>query len=105
MTKTTQLLTRPTKGTTVKPVYEYDEGQKEKLQALRDVSLCCGLDFLHVSEFTHLPPLLFFFSLSRIYSMPTRSIFLTMTPMRHGSVAGWISQTQWHDIYALPSGN
>jgi hypothetical protein len=41
MAKTTQLLTRPAQGTVVKPVYEYDEGQKEKLQALREVSLCC----------------------------------------------------------------
>jgi hypothetical protein len=39
MTKTTQLLTRPAPGTIVKPVYEYDEGQKEKLQALREVSV------------------------------------------------------------------
>lgn len=38
MTKTTQLLTRPEPGTIVKPVYEYDEVQKEKLQALREVS-------------------------------------------------------------------
>ena len=44
MTKTTQLLTCPTASTIVKPVYEYDEGQKEKLQALREVSLCCILD-------------------------------------------------------------
>jgi hypothetical protein len=46
MTKTTQLLTRPAPGTVVKPVYEYDEGQKEKMQALREVSLCSFLDFL-----------------------------------------------------------
>jgi len=36
MTKTTQLLTRPAPGTIVMPVFEYDEGQKEKLQALRE---------------------------------------------------------------------
>jgi hypothetical protein len=55
MTKTTQLLTRPAPGTIVKPVYEYDEGQKEKLQALREVSLCCILDFLTRSPPTYLP--------------------------------------------------
>ena len=43
MTKTTQLLTRPASGTIVKPAYEYDEEQKEKLLALREVSLCCIL--------------------------------------------------------------
>jgi len=43
MTKTTQLLTRPAPGTIVKPAYEYDEEQKEKLRALREVSLCCIL--------------------------------------------------------------
>lgn len=52
MAKTTQLFTRPAPGTTVKPVYEYDEGQKEKLQALREVSLCC---ILYDSESIHLP--------------------------------------------------
>ena len=55
MTKTTQLLTRPAPGTIVKPVYEYDEGQKEKLEALREVSPCI-LDFLYDSESIHLPP-------------------------------------------------
>jgi hypothetical protein len=40
MTKTTQVLTLPAPGTVVKPVYVYDEGQKEKLEALREVSLC-----------------------------------------------------------------
>lgn len=46
MTKTTQLLTRPAQGTVVKPVYEYDEGQKEKLQALHEVSLILYPSFL-----------------------------------------------------------
>jgi len=105
MTKTTELLTRPAPGTIVKPVYEYDEGQKEKLQALREVSLCCILGFISDSESIHfLPPLLFIF-LSWYRSTPTRSIFLTVTPMRRGSVAGWIGQTQWHATCALPSGN
>jgi hypothetical protein len=54
MTKTTQLLTRPAPGTIVTPVFEYDEGQKEKLQALREVSLCCILDFLYDRESIHL---------------------------------------------------
>ena len=40
MTKTTQVLTHPAPGTVVKPVHEYDEGQKEKLQTLREVRLC-----------------------------------------------------------------
>jgi hypothetical protein len=56
MNKTTKLLTRPAPGTIVKPVYEYDEGQKEKLQALREVSVCCILAFLYDSESIHLPP-------------------------------------------------
>lgn len=55
MTKTTKLLTRPAPGTIVKPVHEYDEEQKEKLQALREVSLCCILAFLYDSESIHLP--------------------------------------------------
>ena len=104
MTKTTQLLTRPAPGTIVKPVYEYDEGQKEKLQALCEVSLCCILNFLYDSESIHLPPLPFIF-LPWYYSTPTRSIFLTMTPMHRGSVAGLIGQTQSHATCALPSGN
>jgi hypothetical protein len=37
MTKTTQTLTRPALDTIVKPVHVYDEEQKEKLQALREV--------------------------------------------------------------------
>jgi len=39
MTKTNKLLTSPAQGTIVKPMYVYDDGQKEKLQALREVSL------------------------------------------------------------------
>ena len=105
MTKTTQLLTHPAPGTVVKPVYEYDEGQKERLRALREV----GGPSLH-SRFLvnrspiHLP-LLPFFSRSWLCSTPTRSIFLTITPMRRGSVAGLIGQTQWDVTCALPSGN
>jgi hypothetical protein len=57
MTKTTQLLTRPATGTVVKPVFEYDEEQKEKLQALREVSLCCILAFIYDSKSIHLLPL------------------------------------------------
>jgi hypothetical protein len=57
MTKTTQLLTRPLPGTIVKPVYEYDEGQKEKLQALCEVSLCIlGLLYDSQNPSTYLPP-------------------------------------------------
>jgi hypothetical protein len=44
MTKTTQVLTQPAPGTVVKPVHVYDEEQKEKLEALRDVSLCSCSD-------------------------------------------------------------
>lgn len=39
MTKTTKLLTSPAPGTEVKPVYAYDDTQKEKLHALREVCL------------------------------------------------------------------
>lgn len=39
MTKTTKLLTSPAPGTEVKPVYVYDDAQKEKLDALREVCL------------------------------------------------------------------
>ena len=60
MSKTTQLLMRPAPGTTVKSVYVYDEGQKEKLQALREVSLCCFPAFDYDSKTTtHLPSFLF----------------------------------------------
>lgn len=38
MTKTTQVLTQPAPGTVVKPIHVYDEEQKEKLEALREVS-------------------------------------------------------------------
>ena len=40
MAKTTQVLTHLVPGTAVTLVYVYDEGQKEKLKALREVSLC-----------------------------------------------------------------
>jgi hypothetical protein len=34
---TTKVLTSPAPGTVVKPVYEYDDEQKEKIQGLREV--------------------------------------------------------------------
>ena len=63
MSKTTQLLMRPAPGTIVKPVYVYDEGQKEKLQALREVSLYCFPAFDYDSKTTTHLPSYFFFSL------------------------------------------
>ncbi|KAI0297579.1 CRAL-TRIO domain-containing protein [Multifurca ochricompacta] len=45
MTKTTNVLTSPAPGTVVRPVYEYDEEQKEKLQALREYAYS-----LHLSD-------------------------------------------------------
>ena len=43
MNTTTNLLLSPAPGTVVKPIYEYDEEQKEKLQSLREV---CPFFFL-----------------------------------------------------------
>jgi hypothetical protein len=65
MTKTTQLLVHPAPGTIVKPVYVYDEGQKEKLQALREVSLCCFPDSNMKSSLA----LTLYFSLKYAYSL------------------------------------
>ena len=50
----------------------------------------------------HLLPFIFLFWYC---STHTRSIFLMTTPMRRGSVAGLIGQTQWDVICMLPSGN
>ncbi|KAI9444540.1 CRAL/TRIO domain-containing protein [Lactarius indigo] len=36
MSKTTKLFLTPAPGTVIKPIYEYDDEQKEKLQALRE---------------------------------------------------------------------
>ncbi|KAH9166921.1 CRAL/TRIO domain-containing protein [Lactarius sanguifluus] len=36
MSKTTKLFLSPAAGTVIKPIYEYDDEQKEKLQALRE---------------------------------------------------------------------
>jgi hypothetical protein len=44
MNKTTRLFLSPASGTVIKPIYEYDDQQKEKLQALREVCLSsCAL--------------------------------------------------------------
>ena len=58
MTKTTQVLTQPAPGTVVKPVHVYDEEQKEKLEALREVSLCNCSDVAYesLSVLLHTPP-------------------------------------------------
>ncbi|KAH9070723.1 CRAL/TRIO domain-containing protein [Lactarius deliciosus] len=37
--KTTKLFLSPAEGTVIKPIYEYDDEQKEKLQALRELRL------------------------------------------------------------------
>ena len=37
MSSTTKLFLSPAPGTVIKPTYEYDEEQKEKLQTLREV--------------------------------------------------------------------
>ena len=55
MVKTTDLLTSPAPGTVVKPVFVYDDAQKEKLRALREVRL--RLPPPSVSSLTLLPPL------------------------------------------------
>ena len=37
MSESTNLLLTPAPGTVIKPIYEYDDQQEEKLQALREV--------------------------------------------------------------------
>jgi hypothetical protein len=39
MSSTTKLFLSPAPGTVIKPTYEYDDEQKEKLQTLREVCL------------------------------------------------------------------
>lgn len=44
MSKTTKLFLSPAPGTVLKPMYEYDDEQREKLQVLREVCLSsCAL--------------------------------------------------------------
>ena len=106
MTKTTKLLTSPAPGTEVKPVYVYDDSQKEKLDALREVCLrrllSLTVDFTFETPSTNLVFTLFS---SCHLSMPTHFTYPTMTPMRHGSAAGLIGPTPSYATCVLPSGS
>ena len=104
MAKTTKLLMSPAPGTEVKPAYVYDDAQKEKLHALREV---CLRRLLSPPSFSLLkpPPLISYSLFFYRFSMPTHFAYPTMTPMRHGSAAGLIGQTPSHVTCVLPSGS
>lgn len=71
MAKTIKLLTSPSPGTVVKPMYVYDEGQEEKLQALREVSLLFTLfaTAVAIDSPVNAPPPFFCFLLQYAYSL------------------------------------
>ncbi len=62
MAKTTKLLTSPAPGTVVKPAYVYDDGQKVKLQALREVRF--GVYFSSTVDLRFVSPLVCTLALS-----------------------------------------
>ena len=105
MTKTTKLLTSPAPGIEVKPVYVYDDAQKEKLDALREVCLRRLRSRRSISPSKTSSTILVFTLFFHHFSIPTHFAYPTMTRMRHGSAAGLTGRTPSHATYVLPSGS
>jgi len=86
-------------------VYVYDDAQKEKLDALREVCLRRLRSRRSISPSKTSSTILVFTLFFHHFSIPTHFAYPTMTRMRHGSAAGLTGRTPSHATYVLPSGS